>query len=186
MKKILMIRLIVLSTASLFFSSSYSQFAAERIAGLDKQSQSSSSKSFATGKDADKMALESLKAVSGKMFKHFSRNYKNATDILVRPVDENTSIAFKIDGVSNRVQYNKKGKWQYSIRSYEESKLSESLRNAIESNYPGFIVFGFVAEVQVLNKTATLVMIENKTSWKRIRIIDDEMDVYESYTKSSK
>jgi hypothetical protein len=183
MKKKLLIRFIVLSTSAIFFSSAYPQLTTDRGAGLNKQADSSSALPKASGKDADKMVLAGIKAVNTKMFAHFTRNYRNASDISVRAAGENTSISFKVDGISNRVQYNKKGKWLYAIRNYEESKLSNDIRRRVEEANPGFIVFGFVTEIDVLDKSACLVMIENKTAWKRIRIVGDEMDVYESYIK---
>lgn len=117
------------------------------------------------------------------MFNHFSRNYKNATDIRIRPVGENTHVVFKADGVQNGVQYNKKGKWLHSIRYFDESKLPADVRSMVHSGYPGFTIFGSVTELKVLDKTALLVLIENMKEWKRIRIVNDEMDIYEEYVK---
>ena len=171
MKKNFLVRLFVLAASTLLYTGAFSQL---------------STKSAFSGAiaSADKMALESLKAVNAKMHNHFSKNFKNATDIRIHPEADHTQISFKENGSANSVQYNKKGKWQYSLRTYDESKLSDNLRNDVESAYPGFKVFGFVNEVDVLNKTATLVMIENKDSWKRIRIVDNEISVYEEYRKS--
>jgi hypothetical protein len=171
MKKNFLVRLFVLAASMLLYTGAFSQL---------------STKSAFSGAiaSADKMALESLKAVNVKMHKHFSKNFKNATDIRIHPETDHTQISFRENGITNSVQYNKKGKWQYSLRTYDESKLSDNIRNDVETAYPGYRVFGFVNEVDVLDKTATLVMIENKDSWKRIRIVDNEISVYEEYRKS--
>jgi len=171
MKHNFIVRLIVLTVTSLLSTGAFSQLS----------TQTAFSATIAT---ADKMALASLKAVNEKMHNHFSKHFKNATDILVRPESNHTQITFKEKGISNSVQYNKKGKWQYSIRTYDESKLADKIRNQVEISYPGFRVFGFVNEIDVLDKTATLVMIENKDSWKRIRVLDDVLDIYEEYRKA--
>lgn len=182
MKKYLLVRFILMSTSAIFFSSVYPQTSSDTPAVIEKKSGTSAS-TFGAAKDADKIALAGLKAVNAKMYNHFSRTYKKATDIRVRPVKENTHIVFKVDGIQNGVQYNKKGKWLHSIRYFDESKLPGSVRTMVEAAYPGFTIFGAVVEIKVYNKTALLVMIENAKTWRRIRIVDAEMDIYEDYLK---
>lgn len=171
MKHNFLVRFIVLAVTSLLSTGAFSQLS----------TQTAFSGTIAS---ADKMALESLKAVSDKMHNHFSKNFKNATDIRIRPEANHTQISFKENGVSNSVQYNKKGKWQYSMRTYDGSKLADKTRNEVEIAFPGYRVFGVVNEIDVLNKTATLVMIENRDSWKRVRLLDNGIDIYEEYQKS--
>ena len=50
--------------------------------------------------------------------------------------------------------------------------------------FPGYTVFGMVIDVTVRNESALLVMIENRKGWKRVRITNDGIDVYEEYVKS--
>ena len=171
MKKNFFVRLLVLAVTSLLSTGAFSQLATKSAVS-------------GTIASADEMSLASLKAVNAKMHSHFSKNFKNATDIRIRPEADHTQISFKENGISNSVQYNKKGKWQYSLRTYDASRLADDLRNDIETYFAGYRVFGFVNEVDVHNKTAILVMIENKNSRKRIRILDDIMDVYEEYAKA--
>jgi hypothetical protein len=40
-----------------------------------------------------------------------------------------------------------------------------------------------VREINAANKTAYLVTIENAKTWKTIRVVDGEMDVYEDFIK---
>jgi hypothetical protein len=164
-------RLIVLAATSLLSSGVFSQLS----------TQSSLSGAIAS---ADNMALASLKGISEKMYKHFSRNFKHATDIKVRPEADHTQVTFKDNTISESVQYNKNGKWQYSMRTYDSENLPKMIRNEVEVAFPGYQVFGFVNEIDVLNKSATLVMIENKDSWKRVRLVDNTIDVYEEYRKA--
>jgi len=171
MKHNFTVRLIVLAATSLLSSGVFSQLS----------TQSSLSATIAS---ADEMALASMKAVSEKMHKHFSKNFKNATDIHVRPEAGHTQVTYKDNGISGSVQYNKNGKWQYSVRTFDAEKLSDNIRNEVEIAYPGYRVFGFVNEIDVLDKTATLVMIENRDSWKRVRLLDGTIDTYEEYRKA--
>ena len=183
MKQNLSVRFIVLGLAAIFYSGAYSQLSAAPIARIDSHTQSLSKSFTAAGVDADKLALASLKAVNAKMFNHFSKNFKNASDIRISNIGSFTDVDFKLNGIANKVQYNKKGKWMYSVSHYEEAKLSDDIRDDVERAYPGYSVFGFVTEVKVLDKSATLVMIENRKTWKRIRIMDGNIETYEEYTK---
>lgn len=171
MKKIFLVRLFVFAATTLLSTGAFSQLSAK-------------SSFSGTSVSADKMALESMKSINTKMHNHFSKNFKNATEIRIRPEADHTQISFKENGISNSVQYSSKGKWKYSLRTYDESKLSDNIRNDVEVAYPGYKVFGFVNEVDVLNKTATLVMIENRDSWKRVRVVDNDIDIYEEYKKA--
>ena len=170
MKQNLTVRILVLAATSLLSTGVFSQLS----------SQSSLSGAIAS---ADKNALASMKEVSVKMHKHFSKHFRNATDIHVRPEADHTQVNFQDNGTSTTVQYSKNGNWKYSVRTYDSEKLSDITRNEVERCFPGYQVFGFVNEIDVLNKTATLVMIENRDSWKRVRLIDNTIDVYEEYRK---
>jgi hypothetical protein len=178
MKKLLYVRLIVMTTSFFINAAVFAQSPEKEVAVLGK---TASSITFNANTDA--LALASIKAANSKMYNHFTKNFKNATDLKVHEFDGHVRINFKLHGVSTSTQYNEKGKWQFTISSYDESKLDEATRESVESSYPGFLVAGTVIEVKVGDKSATLVMIENKREWKRIRINDDGMSIYEQYIK---
>jgi hypothetical protein len=171
MKQNSFVRLFVFAATMLFSAAAFSQL-------------SSNGAFSGTIASADEMALESMKSISEKMHSHFSKNFKNATDIHIRPEAKHTQVTFKENGSTNSVQYNRKGKAQYAVRTYEADQASDELRDDVEYAFPGYRLFGVVNEVNVHAKSATLVMIENKDSWKRVRILDNQIDVYEEYQKS--
>ena len=163
---------------------SYGQIPGGSIASLDKKPEPATIKNESA--EADKTALDGLRAINAKMFTHFTRNYRGASNIRVSDVQDQTSVKFDMNGISQSVRYDKKGKWLFSIKNYSEEKLSPDVRSSVESSYPGFMVFGFVNEIKVLDKTAYLVMIENSKSWKRIRVVDGETSIYEQYSKPTR
>lgn len=178
MKKLLYVRLIVMSTSFFINAAVFAQSSAKDVAVIGK---AASSITFNANTDA--LALASVKATSGKMYNHFTKNFKNATNLKVHETDGHVRINFKLNGVSTSAQYNEKGKWQFTISNYDESKLDDATRESVESAYPGFLVAGSVIELKVGDKSAMLVMIENKREWKRIRINEDGMSIYEQYRK---
>lgn len=166
-------------TTSLFISAALSaQLSATDIASIGKPSSG-----VAYSGTSDAMTLASLKASNGKMFHHFTKNNKNATDLNLRTVDGVSRINYKLNGVATSSQYDAKGRWQFTISHYDESQLDDATRESVESAYPGFLVFGTVIDVRVIDKSAKLVMIENRKEWKRIRINDEGMSIYEEYKK---
>ena len=178
MKKLLYVRLFVITTTFFINAAVFAQSSARDVAALGKPA---SSVTF--NANADALALASVKATNSKMYNHFTRNFKAATDIKMRESADHVRINFKLNGISTSAQYSAKGKCQFTISNYDESKLNNAVRESVESAYPGFLVAGTVIEVTVGDKSATLVMIENKREWKRIRINDEGMSIYEEYRK---
>ena len=176
MKKLLYVRLVVMTT-SLFISAASSAQSSADIARVNSPATATYSAS------ADAMVLAGLKSSNAKMYNHFTKHFKNATDLNVRSNDEGSRINFKLNGISTSSQYDSKGKFQFSISHYDESLLSDKIREDVEAAYPGFLVFGTVIDVKVLDKSAKLVMIENKKEWKRIRITNEGMSIYEEFKK---
>ena len=68
-----------------------------------------------------------------------------------------------------------------SIRYYEAKKLTDGVSNLVLDAYPRYSIFGFVAEAHVAGKIAYFVMIEKGQSWKRVRVMDENIDTYEEY-----
>ncbi|RYY25165.1 MAG: hypothetical protein EOO04_12175 [Chitinophagaceae bacterium] len=136
--------------------------------------------------EADLKALTEMKTLSPKMFERFTREFKTAYDIRVYNNKEERYIQVnsKTDGDLNRTTFTRKGKFLHNIKHYDFSKLPGSIAENINDAYPGYEIFGGVAEIKVMNKVAHLVLIENKKSWKRVKVIDGDIEVYEEFDKS--
>jgi hypothetical protein len=183
MKKFFFIRTAVLSASLFSLASSYSQSSSvDKIASLDYNKRTAASQATIS-ESADGTALMGIRARNVKMFNNFSSSFKNAKGIKVSAEKTETHISCYVDGVLNKIDYTNKGKWLYTIRYFEESRLQQDVRNMVKDSYPRYSVFGFVAEVSVPGKTAYLVMIEDQHSWKRVRVVDGSVDTYEEYNK---
>jgi hypothetical protein len=184
MKKYFWRQLIVFTFSAITSAVSYGQFMGSSVARIDSKPDPAAVTKEAA--DADKIALEGLRAINAKMFTHFTRNYKGASNIRVLDAAGQTTVKFDMDSISTSVRYDKNGKWRYSMKAYGEEKLDPDVRGSVETSFPGYMVFGFVNEIKVLDKTAYLVMIENSKTWKRIRVVDGETSIYEEYNKPSR
>jgi hypothetical protein len=177
MKKSPLIHILVWGASALITLNSFSQLGAS---SLSKNEQFTVRVNAA---DADKMALAGLKAANLKAFNHFSRHFKTASAIHVSAVADQTQIDFEVDSICNSVRYSSEGKWMFSLRWYDQSKLDNHIRSLVETSYAGYFASGYVAELKVFNNTAFLVMIENQDSWKRIRVVNGAAEIYEEYNK---
>ena len=128
--------------------------------------------------------LADMKAKNTKTFNHFTSTYPEAIVNKVTAEKEGTHIRATINGNSLKVRYDQKGRFQSSVLTYPGSELNEQVADQIMHAYPGFTIFGIVIEVTVRDKSAQLVMIENRNTWKRVRLTKEGMDVYEEYVKS--
>jgi len=129
--------------------------------------------------------LAELKAKNERSFNHFKSTYPEAILQNISQEKDGTHIKATIKGNSLKVQYDLKGKFHDAVLTYPCSQLDETIADRVMQSFPGFIVFGIVIDVTVRDKSALLVMIENRKSWKRVRITEDGMDVYEEYVKAN-
>jgi hypothetical protein len=127
-------------------------------------------------------ALSTLKMYSPKAYKNFTKAFKSPTEVRVTQENGETFIFCRVDGIVNRVGYDKKGKWHHTIRYYDAGQLSHQMSSAILGNYKGYEISG-VTEVSFAGELAYFISLEALRSWKVIRIQHDEIDEMESYLK---
>lgn len=121
-----------------------------------------------------------LASLGTKVLKNFSKNFKDADDVRIIKVKDNTHIYCITNGVTNRIRYDKKGNWNYTIRYYQQDLLPKEIRRQVRSNFLDFEIAG-VTEVNVGDKTAYLVRIRSIETWKTVKVLDDEMSIIESF-----
>jgi len=131
---------------------------------------------------ANRKAFENLKAMNVKMHKDFSRYYSTASDISTTTDKKHIMISCQVDGVQTRVNYYKNGHWASTLRFMRVNQLPSKLCNDILENYPGYKI-NRGKEVIVGPKSAYLIDLENEKSFKTIRVIDGEYDIYEQFLK---
>jgi hypothetical protein len=83
-------------------------------------------------------------------------------------------VYFERNGKVVRAAFNTKGQFLYSISTYGEELLPKDVLLKVKEAYYGKNIFG-VTEVSALGKFAYLIILEDKTSWLHIKVVDDEM-----------
>ena len=121
--------------------------------------------------------------INKKVLKNFERKQKGHPDAKWFKSSAGLFVAFFTkDGIQTFVYYNQKGAFEFMIRYYKEEKLPTGVRDQVSSTYYDYNIYQ-VTEVTRNDKVAYALKIEDKTSWKTVKIIGGEMEVMEEYTK---
>jgi hypothetical protein len=123
-----------------------------------------------------------ISEISIKAVRNFTKDYKNVSDVKWFQSEDGVVVYFNMDGIKNKVYYNKKGNYECKVRNYYEDRLPVEVRHLVKSNYYDFSIY-CVIEICAKDKTAYVVKLENKTSWKTIKVVNNEMEVTQDYKK---
>jgi hypothetical protein len=120
--------------------------------------------------------------VNDRALKNFKKNFTEVTDDVWIKTPNGYVVRFTSNGIPNTAFLTNHGNCQSCIRYYTERELPGDIRQQVKSTYYDFAITA-AREVTNNGQTAYLVTIEDQTSWKVIRIVDGEMDVFEEHFK---
>lgn len=113
---------------------------------------------------------------------NFKREFKHIKSANWIEKEDGYRAKFDERGISYMVDYDKSGNWLSTIKNYDESHLDSRIGNAVKTAFLGYFIV-HVTEIKKGRVIAYMVKIENQKLLKTIRVIDGEIDVYESYVK---
>jgi hypothetical protein len=88
------------------------------------------------------------------------------------------------NGYGNRVFYDRKGHWQFSLILYGEDQLPVDLRASVKSRYSDLSIT-LIEEVQTNFGMVYIVHLENKSNIRILRLSNDgEMEILQELTKA--
>lgn len=124
-----------------------------------------------------------LKTVNTRAAKDFKSRFANVKDGSWY-ADNNGSVSyFSRDGYMNRVHYDKKGRWEYSLLCYGEDKLDREIRQAVRISYYDLNIT-LVKEVRTNCGTVFFITLEDKSSIKILKInYEGEMELTQELVK---
>ena len=124
-----------------------------------------------------------LSKVHAKAIKDFESKFGAGLDVSWTKISDGFVSNFKVDGFTTRVFYDRKGRWQYTVKGYGENKLPRDIRSIVKSIYYDYTIT-MVEEVQSINNMVYVIHQEDAKSIMKIRITKDgELDVMEDLTK---
>jgi hypothetical protein len=124
------------------------------------------------------------KTVNKKALKDFQTRFNQVSGAQWFTIADGFISYFKSeDDISDRVFYNKKGNWTFTVKSYNEGKLPRDIRAIVKSSYYDYTIT-MVEEVEGIDNLVYIIHMSDKTSIKNLRVTKDgEMDVLEEFTK---
>ena len=137
----------------------------------------------------DETALKEMKAnlkvakANLKVTNHHEKNYKNVSGLKWNSEEKVIVATFKMNDKSARVVYNKRGNWLFTIITYNEAQMPQDIRSLVKANYGGYSI-SMVQEISQGDVTLYKVHLEDCNSLKQILVHNNEITVYEEFTKS--
>jgi hypothetical protein len=122
-----------------------------------------------------------INEVNIKSLKDFSRSCRNAENVHWFVSPSGSCVYYSENGKNGKRVYNKKGSFIYDMLSYSEEHLPFAIRDRVKQTFYLDYNITHVQEMHIERKIIYLVQIEDKTTWKQVRICDDEMDVVDEF-----
>ena len=118
-----------------------------------------------------------------KAYQRFHKDFPEVQSESWAKTKHGFSVRFIAKGILTLVFLSKSGANEGQIRYYDEDNLAQNVRHIVKSTYYDYAIKG-VQEVTYNDVTAYLITLEDKTSWKVVRVVSGEMDVRDSYNKA--
>jgi hypothetical protein len=117
-----------------------------------------------------------------KALRDFSKTFETVTNEDWYIIKNGFMAKFKQAEIQYRVIYGKGGNLIATFRYYTEEQLPQEVRSMVKSTWCNCTI-SQITEVSFGGKTAYLVNIEDEKSLKTIKVVNDEMEVYQEIIK---
>ena len=127
------------------------------------------------GKFTEEFDVAEKASINIKVMNSFNKMYSDASNaIWTKDKNKIDRVYFERSGKVTRAAFNQKGQFLYSITTYSEQLLPQDILIQVKQAYYGRSIFG-VTEVTALDKTAYLIILEDRTTWLHIKVLDGEI-----------
>ena len=124
------------------------------------------------------------KSINARAIRDFQGRYKKVINAMWFSDPKGGYISYFVrDGYGDRVIYDKKGVWLYSLIIYSENKLPQDIRVMVKSIYFDLAIT-LVEEIQSIEGVTYVVYLEDKSTIKVVKIDNEgEMKVLQDLSK---
>ena len=115
--------------------------------------------------------------INTRALKDFKKVSSNAKEVKWYSEKDCTVAFFKTNDGSSRRYYDAKGNFICNILSCEEQHLPAAVCSMVKSTY--YMDYHIISaeEIQTVKKKFYFVFIENKSTWRKLMVYDNEMEV---------
>jgi len=90
---------------------------------------------------------------------------------------------FTVDGIKYRVDYDKKGNYQHTERTYSEKYLPNDIRSIVKSTYYDYAITQVEEVTKPHTETTYVVHLEGKQNWINVRVQNGEIEEFQKFGK---
>jgi hypothetical protein len=185
MKKILFALSMGCMSLAAISSCAYAQNAAQPVAFNDSKHFKTIVRNMAALESPAYMGtyVPDVKEINARAIKDFNLRFNDANNAMWFSDRNGYTTYFVKDGYGDRVFYDKKGHWEYSLIFYNEDKLPRDVRAAVKSTYFDMAIT-LVEEVQTIDSKVYIVHLEDKANIKILKVNDQgEYEILQDLSK---
>jgi hypothetical protein len=121
--------------------------------------------------------MAAFRNIPVKAVRSFRNSWQYVDNETWYPIPDGFRARFTEDHILYLVNYSRKGKWLSTLRQYDETKLDRTIRGQVKSVYFDYTI-SLIEEIeQPMKPLAYIIHMEDKTSFKNIRVCDRDMEV---------
>lgn len=116
---------------------------------------------------------------------YFKDNFSGASDVVwTTNNDGSINCFFRRGTATDRVYYDKRGYWQYTLVSYPPAGLANNVKYRVLDDFDSYTI-KYVNEIRSAeNSPVYMINIENEENIKVIRVSDDDIEVKQDLKRS--
>jgi hypothetical protein len=123
--------------------------------------------------------------ISEKLLETFKKTFPDAKQVKWAEAEDKYTVNFTQEGILTKVEYDRDGKFQSSLRYYTEKNLPVSIQCQLQGRYADAKVFG-VTELTTEASVEYYIKLETPDNWITLRSnADGNMQQVEKYKKAS-
>jgi hypothetical protein len=134
-----------------------------------------------TDKPNSKYHIKSA-GVNVNALRNFENSFSPAQNVNWYKVKDGFMVYFHHSGIKKVAGYDLKGQWLYYFASYTAEKLPDPIWHRIKNMYYEYSII-WVNLIQTSNKTIYMVHLENKGTFKNVKVGDDDNAAIEEISK---
>jgi len=141
--------------------------------------ENASEPTYYTPGNSDKITNITMRAI-----RHFLVHFGEVSNEIWYSTPDLFVAMFTLNDIDYRVDYDRKGNWIETYRTYNETKMSQELRQSVKSSYWDYHIY-LVQEIEQPRHPVTyIVHLENKTKLINLQISDGIIFEWQKFNKS--
>ena len=128
--------------------------------------------------------INSVNELNQKATRDFKKTFRDVSNEKWYSIKNGFLAEFSLNTTKNRVVYDKKGSWKYTVSYYAEKNLPADIRAIVKPAYYDYTI-SRVEEVHANDKIVYFIHVQNESRLKTVKICEGEMDLIEDLPKSN-